>query len=96
MPAGVIVHSVLGLAAVGLTLLRLYAIPRMWSKAARRRPDEALVRILQTTMLSPQAALHVVQIAERCYLIGSGAGHVSLIAELSNRSSAAISTVRST
>jgi flagellar biogenesis protein FliO len=70
----------LGLAAIGLMLFGLYAAVR----AVRGRGSRGgrLVRVIESSAISPSCALHVVVAGERYLLIGSGPGQVTMLAEL--------------
>ena len=70
------------LAIVGVVLTALYALAR-WLRSARFFPrGERCAEIIETTALSPHAALHVVRFGGRRLLIGSAAGGVSRLAEV--------------
>ncbi len=69
------------LAIVALALTALYLLARKLRHAQFPR-DGRSVSLLETTMLSQHAALHVVRAGSRHFLIGSSAGGVSRIAEL--------------
>jgi flagellar biosynthetic protein FliO len=70
------------LGIVTLVIAALYVLARrlrqtpLFVRAGRR------LRLVETTMLSAQAALHVVRVGDRCFLIGSTAGSVTNLAEI--------------
>jgi len=72
------------LAIVALSLTALYLLARKLRHAQFHSRDGRSVSLLETTMLSQHAALHVVRAGSRHFLIGSSAGGVSRIAELSS------------
>jgi flagellar biogenesis protein FliO len=83
MAAGFWLNYVFALLVVALLLGGLYAVVRGLARgrmiaSANRR----LVTVLETTPLSQHAALHVIKVGERYYLIGGGQGHVNSLVEL--------------
>lgn len=70
------------LAIVALVLAGLYALARGLRSARFFARSGRRVSLMETTMLSQHAALHVVRAGSRHFLIGSAAGGVSRIAEL--------------
>ncbi len=70
------------LAIVAIVLAALYALAR-WLRSARFFPrGERCADVIETTALSPHAALHVVRFGGRRLLIGSTAGSVSRLADV--------------
>lgn len=69
------------LAIVALILAGLYVIAgklrqtRLFARAGRR------MSVLESMMLSQHAAVHVVRVGRRYFLIGSGTGGISALAE---------------
>jgi len=76
-------HAFQALAIIGLLLGVSWWLAQ-WFKRKRltRIGSNRLVTVLESTMLSPQVALHVVKIASRCWLVGSSTTMVSAITEL--------------
>lgn len=70
------------LAIVALVLGALYLAARRLRQTRLFAPSGRLVNVLESTMLSQHAALHVVSVGSRCFLIGSAAGGVTRLAEL--------------
>ncbi len=70
------------LAIVALVLAALYLAARRLRQTRLFAPSGRLVNVLESTMLSQHAALHVVSVDSRCFLIGSAAGGVTRLAEL--------------
>lgn len=70
------------LAVVALVLAALYFLARrlretrFFSRGGRR------LRVVETAMLSPHAALHIVQIGQRYFLIGSGSAGATQLTEI--------------
>ncbi|MDQ6933307.1 MAG: flagellar biosynthetic protein FliO [Candidatus Eremiobacteraeota bacterium] len=83
MAAPFAAHYLLGLLTVAVLLCVLWFVPR----AVRWRSfvpgnDRRLIRVVQSTLLSPDATLHVVKIAERYYALGGGHGHLFMLCEV--------------
>ena len=72
------------LAIVALVLSALYWRRDGCVKRDSSRPPAGSVNVLESTMLSQHAALHVVSVGSRCFLIGSAAGGVTRLAELAS------------
>jgi flagellar biogenesis protein FliO len=71
------------LLVVGLMLGGLYALVRGLARGRLIVSSERrLVTVLESTPLSQHAALHVVKVGARYYLIGGGNGHVGTLTEL--------------
>jgi len=83
MPSGFWFQYLFALLVVALLLGGLYAVVRglgrgrMLTSAQRR-----IVTVLESTPLSQHAALHVIKVGDKYYLIGGGQGHVSSLSEL--------------
>jgi flagellar biogenesis protein FliO len=83
MASGFWFSYVLALLVVALLLGGLYLVVRGLARgrilaSANRR----LVTVIESTPLSQHAALHVIKVSSRYYLIGGGQGHVTSIVEL--------------
>jgi flagellar biogenesis protein FliO len=83
MASGFWFSYVLALLVVALLLGGLYLVVRGLARgrilaSANRR----LVTVIESTPLSQHAALHVIKVGSRYYLIGGGQGHVTSIVEL--------------
>ncbi len=83
MAAPFAAHYLFGLLTVAVLLCVLWFVPR----AVRRRSfgpgnDRRLVRVVQSALLSPDATVHVVKIAERYYALGGGHGHLCVLCEV--------------
>jgi len=90
MPIELIGRAVYALLVVLLILFGLAWLAQRIKRGSvvagtRRR----LVSIIETTLVGPTAALHVVKVGERYYLIGSGASGFSLLTEVPEASAAA-------
>jgi len=72
----------LRLVAAALVLAALYALARALRGARLRGSAKRCVAIVETTMLAPQATLHLLRVGERYLLIGSASAGISLLAEL--------------
>jgi len=83
MPSGFWFQYLFALLVVALLLGGLYAVVR---GLARGRilvsADRRLVTVLESTVLSQHAALHVIKVGGRYYLVGGGQGHVNSLVEL--------------
>jgi|SRR5579872_1591090 len=72
-----------GLVAVALLLVGLYAVVRGLSRgrvllSANRR----LLTVVESTMLSQHAAVHVIKAGSRYFVVGGGNGGLTTLAEL--------------
>lgn len=72
----------LRLAAAALVLAAVYATARALRGLRLRGSAKGCVAVVETTMLSPQATLHLLRVGERYLLVGSASGGISLLAEL--------------
>ncbi|HEY1977333.1 MAG TPA: flagellar biosynthetic protein FliO [Candidatus Baltobacteraceae bacterium] len=77
------VNYFLALTIVALMLGGLYIIVRSLARgrvfaSANRR----MVTVLESTMLSQHASVHVVKVGQRYLLVGGSSGNVSMLAEL--------------
>jgi flagellar biogenesis protein FliO len=70
------------LAIAAAVLAALYAVARVLRGEHPLSRGARCVRLLATTPLSPHAALHLVRVGTRHFLLGSGGGAVSSLAEL--------------
>lgn len=70
------------LAIVALVLFAFYAVARCFRNAHPFGRRGRRLDVLESTMLSQHAALHLVRVDARYFLIGSAAAGVSRIAEL--------------
>jgi flagellar biogenesis protein FliO len=70
------------LAVVALVLGALYALGRKFRDSTYFARRGRAVRVLESSMLSPHAALHIVRVGTRYFLIGHAAGAVTHLAEL--------------
>jgi flagellar biogenesis protein FliO len=83
MSSGFWLNYVLALVVVALLLGGLYAVVRGLARGRiLASADRRLVTVLESTMLSQHAALHVVKVGTKYYLIGGGQGHVTSLVEL--------------
>jgi len=81
MPASFWVSYVAKLAIVALALAVLYVLARKLRQARFLGDGGRCVRVVESTALSQHAALHVVRVGGRYFLIGSATG-VDVLAEL--------------
>jgi flagellar biogenesis protein FliO len=80
---GFIGQYILALLVVGLMLFGLYSVVRALGRGRLvASTDRKLVTVVESTFLAQNTTLHVVKAADRYYLIGGGAGHVSTLAEI--------------
>jgi len=80
---GFVLHYVAALGAVALMLLGLHAVARSYAHRRLRAPHSGRIAdVLESTPLTQQAALHVVSIEGRRYLVGSAGNCIALLASL--------------
>ncbi|HET9393359.1 MAG TPA: flagellar biosynthetic protein FliO [Candidatus Rubrimentiphilum sp.] len=80
---GFILHYVLALAAVALMLVGLQASARAYvRRRSRGSVANRIVTIIESTPLTQQAALHVIHVEARRFLIGVSPNGVVLLAVL--------------
>ena len=80
---GFILHYVIALAAVALMLVGLQASARAYARRRSNRSDiNRIVTILESTPLTQQATLHVVNAEARRFLIGACPSGIVLLAVL--------------
>jgi flagellar biogenesis protein FliO len=83
MAAGFWLNYVLALLVVALLLGGLYLVARGLARGRiLASTSRRLVTVLESTPLSQHAALHVIKVGTKYYLIGGGQGHVTSIVEL--------------
>ena len=70
------------LAVVALVLAALYFLVRKLRDARLFRPRAKRLAVVESAMLSPNATVHIVRVDRRYFLIGSGSGGVTRLAEL--------------
>jgi|HubBroStandDraft_4_1064222.scaffolds.fasta_scaffold00006_73 flagellar biogenesis protein FliO len=81
MPANFWVSYVAKLAVVALVLAVLYVLARKLRQTRFLGDGGRCVRLVESTALSQHAALHVVRVGRRYFLIGSATG-IDVLAEL--------------
>jgi flagellar biogenesis protein FliO len=82
---GFALHYVAALATVALMLLGLHAVARSYTRRRLHPPQSGRIAdVLESTPLTQQAALHVVGIEGRRYLVGSASNCIVLLASLPN------------
>lgn len=80
---GFILHYVIALAAVALMLVGLQASARAYARRRSNCSDaNRIVTILESTPLTQQTTLHVVNVEAHWYLVGASANGVVLLAIL--------------
>jgi flagellar biogenesis protein FliO len=80
---GFILHYVIALAAVALMLVGMQACARAYARRRSHRGDASrIVTILESTPLTQQATLHVVNVEARRFLLGASPNGVVLLAVL--------------
>ena len=79
---GFALHYIAALGVVALVLLALQAIARLYARRAPKSQPGKIAEVLESTPLTAQAALHVVSIEGRRYLVGSSGNAVALLAIL--------------
>jgi len=67
---------------VALAVLSLYALKHFGSGKITRKSPRRSIKIIETTGLGPNRALHVVQAGSKYLLVGSTPNQISLVAEL--------------
>ena len=83
MSGGFLFNYVLALVVVALMLGGLYAIVRGLARGrVLLSADRRLVTVLESTMLSQHASVHVVKVGSRYVLVGGSNGNVSMLADL--------------
>jgi flagellar biogenesis protein FliO len=82
MPASFWAGYLERLALVALVLVALYLAGRRLRQTRFFARTGRTLNVLESIMLSQHAALHVVRVGARYFLIGSAAGGVSALAEL--------------
>ena len=76
-------RAISALALVALLLYGLFWIVRLLSQGRLLTLGQSrLVSVVESTVLSQHASVHVVRIAGKYYLVGASNGHVALISEL--------------
>ena len=70
------------LAIVALVLAAMYAAAQLLRRANFFGRTGRCLSLVDSTMLSAHAALHVVRVGSRYFLIGSSTGSLSMLAEL--------------
>jgi flagellar biogenesis protein FliO len=79
------VNYFLALTIVALMLGGLYMIVRGLARGrVFASADRRMVTVLESTMLSQHASVHVVKVGARYMLVGGSNGHVSMLADLPN------------
>jgi flagellar biogenesis protein FliO len=77
------INYFLALTIVALMLAGLYIIVRGLARGrVFASADRRMVTVLESTMLSQHASVHVVKVGNRYMLVGGSNGHVSMLAEL--------------
>jgi len=72
----------LRLAVAALVLAVLYVVARSLRNLRLHGAANRCVVVVETTMLSPQAALHLLRVGERYLLVGSASTGIAVLAEL--------------
>jgi flagellar biogenesis protein FliO len=79
----VVFQAIWALAVVGLVLFVLtYAVKFLNRGRIVAASGKRLVAVVESTALSQNAAIHVVKVADRYYLVGGGSAGVTHIADL--------------
>lgn len=82
MPASFWMSYLVRLAIVAASLIALYFAARKLRQTRFFSRDDRALSLLESIMLSPHAALHLVRVGSRYFLLGSATGAVSALAEL--------------
>jgi flagellar biosynthetic protein FliO len=82
VPAGFWAAYAERLATVAVVLATLYAAARALRRLRFFARTDRWLNVVESTMLSQHAALHVVRVGTRYFLIGSASGSVTRLAEL--------------
>jgi flagellar biogenesis protein FliO len=72
MPASFWAGYILRLAIVGVVLGALYTLARLLRTLRMNAPSGRCVSVVESTILSPHATLHLLRVGERYMLLGSG------------------------
>lgn len=70
------------LAIVGIVLLAVYFLARKLRETRLFRRGGRRLNVVESTILSPHTALHLVRVERRYFLIGSGTNGVTRLAEI--------------
>ena len=83
MSASFLLHYFLTLTVVALMLAGLYVVIRGLARGRLiASADRRLVAVLESTVVSQHASLHVVKVGARYLLIGGGSAQLTLLSEL--------------
>lgn len=87
MEVALLIRSIGALAVIAVLLAALWWVSRSLGRgrvvvSSNRR----LVSVIESTYLTQNTTLHVVKIADSYYLVGGGAGHVSLVCAIPQES----------
>lgn len=76
------VGYLLKLAIVALALGALYVIGRGLRQARLFAPSNRCLRVIESVMLTPHAAVCVLRVGMRYFMLGAGSAGVAMLAEL--------------
>jgi flagellar biogenesis protein FliO len=83
MTAGFWLNYFLALVVIALMLAGLYAVVRGFARGrVLAMSDRRMVSVLESTVVSQHASLHVVKVGKRYLLIGGGNAQLATLAEL--------------
>jgi flagellar biogenesis protein FliO len=78
-----LVRPIWALAVITLVLLATWWLVRVLGRGRLvASSNKRLVSVIESTFLMQNTTLHVVKVGESYYLVGGGAGHVSLVCEV--------------
>jgi flagellar biogenesis protein FliO len=83
MTAGFWLNYFLALVVIALMLAGLYAVVRGFARGrVLAMSDRRMVSVLESTVVSQHASMHVVKVGKRYLLVGGGNSQLSTLAEL--------------
>ncbi len=95
MPQTFWTNYAIAVATVALVLAGLHVLSRRIVRGRRfGSPNQRLVTVIESTMLSQHASVHVVKVGERYLVIGAASAALSTLAEIERPSTAGPSTAR--
>jgi len=78
-----VLKSIWALALVALVLVALAVAVRILARGRLLvASDRRLVTVVESTLLAQNVTVHVLKVGDTCYLVGGGAGGITLIDEL--------------
>ena len=73
----------LKLGVAGALLAALYAVARVLRRMRFfARPANRKIRVIETAVLSQHAAIYLLRVGQRCFLVGTAGADIATLAEL--------------